>query len=192
MELPGSPRGTQLQWESLGKSTFRFSSDNNNADFAFHADLYQEIVAEVQEAGDPKTLHEARSHRDWPCWKRGMDHELATSGKAGTCTRVSRPLNKNVVGRKWVFRIKRNADGSLGKYKACLVEMGVTQVHGTDYFDTFSPIAKLSSFRTTLALHMLHAVTGRLRSSRTRMFANALLSISLRWGFTCESPRSFI
>jgi len=48
------------------------------------------------------------------------------------------------------FRIKRNADGSLGKYRACLVEKGVMQVHGTDYFDTFSPVAKLSSFRTTL------------------------------------------
>jgi hypothetical protein len=76
---------------------------------------------------------------------------MDTLEKAGTWNTVSRPPGKNVVGSKWVFHIKRNADGSIDKYKARLVAKHFTQIHGVDYFDTFSPVAKLSSFHTILA-----------------------------------------
>lgn len=66
---------------------------------------------------------------------------------------VSRLPNKNVIGGKWVFRIKRNADGSrsVDKYKVRLVAKCFMQVHGAYHFDTFPPVAKPSNFRTTLA-----------------------------------------
>jgi hypothetical protein len=152
-EVLGSPRGTQLQGEPHGESTSYFTPDDeNSADFVFHATLDHEILAAVHEAeGDPKTLHEARSRSDWPCWKEAMDREMDTLEKALTWNTVPRPPGKNIVGSKWVFRIKRNADGSIDKYKARLVAKGFTQIHGVDYFDTFSPVAKLSSFRTILA-----------------------------------------
>src|SRR6266571_7011488 len=81
-----------------------------------------------------------------------MDRELATLEKAGTWSTVPRLPNKNVVGSKWVFRIKRKADGSVEKYKVQLVACGFTQVYGVNYFNTFSPVAKLASFRTILAI----------------------------------------
>ena len=56
------------------------------------------------------------------------------------------------MGSKWVFRIKRKANGTIDKYKACLVTHGFTQIFGVDYFSTYSPIAKLTSFRTILAI----------------------------------------
>jgi Reverse transcriptase (RNA-dependent DNA polymerase) len=43
-------------------------------------------------------------------------------------------------------------DGSINKYKARLVARGFTQIYGVDYFDTFSPVAKLASIRTILAI----------------------------------------
>ena len=66
--LHGPPRSAQLQGERHGESTtFHLSSENNNADLGFHADLNQKIATSIQEAGsDPKMLHEARSHPDWP------------------------------------------------------------------------------------------------------------------------------
>jgi hypothetical protein len=49
-----------------------------------------------------------------------MDHEIDSLEKAGTWTIVPRPADKNVVGCKWVFRLKRKADSSVEKYKAWL------------------------------------------------------------------------
>jgi hypothetical protein len=128
-------------------------SDDDEVNDLSTYDSYDIIASAIQDTqGDPKTLQEAKLRVDWPLWKEAMDREIATLEHAGTWTTVPRPPGKNIVGSKWVFRIKRNADGSVEKYKARLVARGFTQVFGEDYFDTFSPVAKLSSFRTILAL----------------------------------------
>ena len=65
---------------------------------------------------------------------------------------VERPPGKNIVGCKWVFKIKKDSEGRIAKYKARLVARGFTQVYGVDYTETFAPVAKLASLRTILAL----------------------------------------
>jgi hypothetical protein len=81
-----------------------------------------------------------------------MDCKITMLEQAGTWTTISQPPNKNIVGSKWVFCSKRKADSTIEKYKVCLVVQGFTQKVGVDYFDTFSPVAKLSSFRIILAI----------------------------------------
>ena len=73
---------------------------------------------------------------------------------AQTWEAVLHPSGKNIVGSKWVFRIKQNSEGKVQKYKARLIARGFTQVFGQDYYDTFSPVARLASFRAILALAM--------------------------------------
>lgn len=48
----------------------------------------------------------------------------------------------NAIGCKWVFRIKRKANGTIERYKVRLVSKVFNQVEGEDYFDTFNSIAK--------------------------------------------------
>ena len=126
-------------------------------DYAYLAGFDDMIAAAIVDAdNDPKTLAEARSRPDWPRWKEAMDREIVTLEKAGTWDTVPRPAGKNIVGSKWVFWVKRKADGSLDKYKARLVARGFTQIFGVDYFTTYSPVAKLTSFRAILAIAARH------------------------------------
>ena len=81
-----------------------------------------------------------------------MDREITTLKRANTWCTVSRLENRNIVSSKWVFHIKRDTDGSIDKHKACLVTQGFTQVYGLDYFNTYSPVAKLTSIRLILAI----------------------------------------
>ena len=101
---------------------------------------------------EPRTIEEAKARADWPMWEEAIRRELEALSKAKTWDIVRRPPGKNIVGCKWVFKIKKDSEGRIEKYKARLVARGFTQVYGVDYTETFAPVAKLASLRTILAL----------------------------------------
>ena len=109
-----------------------------DAEFAF---------AGVDDMSDSPTVEEAMKREDWPLFKQAMDVEMEAMKRTGTFgdRLVPRPPGRNVVGSKWALRIKRTANGEIDKYKARLVAKGFTQVQGVDYYETYSPTAKLSS-----------------------------------------------
>jgi len=120
---------------------------------AFIAEIEDAVAAAVLDAqGDLKSLREAQSCPDWLSWKGAMDREIQSLQQAGTWETVLRPPGKNIVGCKWVYQLKRKADGSVDKHKARLVAWGFSQIYGVDYLDTYSPVAKLASFQTILTL----------------------------------------
>jgi len=89
-------------------------------------------------------------------WRQAMQEEYKTLVDNGTWSIVERPKDKNVIGSKWVLRIKRNADGTVNKFKARLVAQGFSQVWGQDYFETFSPVTQCTSIRCLVALAAQH------------------------------------
>ena len=65
---------------------------------------------------------------------------------------VPRPEGKSMVGSRWIYKVKQDADGSVEKYKARFFAWGFSQVEGINYEETFAPVARYSSIWTILAL----------------------------------------
>ncbi|RVX12789.1 Retrovirus-related Pol polyprotein from transposon RE1 [Vitis vinifera] len=105
---------------------------------------YSAFVSAISSVSLPKSTHEALSH---PGWRQAMVDEMAALHSNGTWDLVVLPSGKSTVGCRWVYAVKVGPDGQVDRLKARLVAKGYTQVYGSDYGDTFSPVAKIASVR---------------------------------------------
>lgn len=72
--------------------------------------------------------------------------------KNKTWEMVNRPLDKPIIGVKWVYKTKLDLDGSVHKNKERLVAKDYSNKLGVDYNETFALVAKLDTIRTLIAL----------------------------------------
>lgn len=59
-------------------------------------------------------------------WRDTMAAKVAALEANNTWPLTSLPTHKKPIGCKWVYKIKRRADGSIEMYKARLVTKGFT------------------------------------------------------------------
>jgi hypothetical protein len=81
-----------------------------------------------------------------------MDEEFSALQRQHTWSLVPPLIGKNIVGCKWVFKLKRNSNGSISRYKARLVAKGFHQQYVIDFEETFSPVVKPPTVRLILSL----------------------------------------
>jgi hypothetical protein len=100
----------------------------------------------------PTTIAETFTSPDADDWKEGVHNEMDSILSNGTWEVTDRPYGCKPVGCKWVFKKKLKPDGTIEKYKARLVAKGYTQKEGEDFFDTYSPISRMTTIRVLLFL----------------------------------------
>ncbi|RVX02576.1 Retrovirus-related Pol polyprotein from transposon TNT 1-94 [Vitis vinifera] len=110
---------------------------------------YSAFVSAISSVSLLKSTHEALSPSGW---QQAMVDEMDTLHSNGTWDLVVLPSGKSTVGCRWVYAVKVGPDGQVDRLKARLVAKGYTQVYGSDYGDTFSPVAKIAFVRLLLSM----------------------------------------
>ena len=72
-------------------------------------------------------------------WRQAALDKLGAHKLNGTWTLVPRPKDSPIIGSKWVFTKKYQADGSFEHSKGCLVAQGFSQCPGFEYIEAFAP-----------------------------------------------------
>ncbi|GKF06663.1 retrovirus-related pol polyprotein from transposon TNT 1-94 [Tanacetum coccineum] len=75
-------------------------------------------------------------------WRQAMKEEFDALMKNGTWSLIPRASNTNVVDGKWVYRLKRDKNGTITRYKARFVAKVFRQQPGIDFHEAFSSVFK--------------------------------------------------
>ena len=105
---------------------------------------------------DPRTYDEAIKSRDSAFWKEAIDDEIGSIMENNTWILSDLPPGCKPLGCKWIFKRKMKVDGTIDKFKARLVIQGFRQREGIDYFDTYAPVARITTIRLLIALAAIH------------------------------------
>ena len=101
---------------------------------------------------NPLTQNQALNSVDAKHWRFALDAEHQQLCDALTWILVKREDAKNVVSGKWVFKIKRDTNGDIQRYKARWCARGFSQRENIDFKEIFAPVIRYSSIRFLLSL----------------------------------------
>ena len=137
--------------------------------------------------GEPQTYKEAVASPEAPLWKEAINSEVESILQNHTWELVDLPPGNKLIGYKWIFKRKFKTDGSIDKYKARLVAKGYRQKEGLDYFDTYSPVSRITSIRMLIAIASLYSMEIHQMDVKT-----AFLNGELDEEIYMEQPEGFV
>lgn len=110
----------------------------------------------ISEAGgasqqNPNSYSEAIKSEESEKWLKAMHEELSSLKENETWELVPQPSKAQVIQNRWTFRIK-TADNGTPRFKARLVAKEYAQKEGTDYEETYSPVARYDTVRALIAV----------------------------------------
>ncbi|KAL0346535.1 UNVERIFIED_CONTAM: Retrovirus-related Pol polyprotein from transposon TNT 1-94 [Sesamum calycinum] len=100
---------------------------------------------------------------------------------------VDLPSSSKPLGCKWILKRKYKADGSIDKYKVRLIAKGFKQKEGLDFFDTYSPVTRITSIRVLIDVAALYDLEIHQMDVKT-----AFLNGELDEEIYMEQPEGFV
>ena len=108
-------------------------------------------------ASEPKHHGEAMSRPSERAeWKAAEDREISALRRLNFASIEDIPDGCHLLPSIWVYKNKTDENDELLLRKARLVVRGDLAIEGLEYFETYSPVAKIESIRIVLALIIIH------------------------------------
>jgi len=149
---------------------------------SFGPDFYTYMVEK-----EPDSYHEAVTSVEGPQWKEAIKSEIDSILQNHTWELVDLPPGCKPLEYKWIFKKKMKPNGTIDKYKARLVIKGFRQRKGLDYFDTYSPVTRITSIRLVLAIAAIRNLEVHQMDVKT-----AFLNGDLDEEIYMEQPEGFV
>ena len=105
---------------------------------------------------DPKTYQEPMWSIDAIFWKEANESKIDSLKSDKTWELAGLHKGCRLINSKWILKKKLRTDNSIERYKVRLVVRGFNQKKGIDFFDTYSPVTKITTIRTLIALAAIH------------------------------------
>ena len=134
---------------SLSSSSDVVHPIQNTLSYSHLFDSHKAFTLAISTLVEPHFYHEAVTS---PQWCDAMSKELAALEANHTWLITSLLPCKHPIRCKWVYKLKFKLDGSTERYNARLVAKGYNQNEGINYFATFSPVAKLVTVKSFVAI----------------------------------------
>ncbi|KAF3671469.1 putative tyrosyl-DNA phosphodiesterase 2-like [Capsicum annuum] len=136
---------------------------------------------------EPQTFKEAMVSSDSSFWKEAVNSKIDSILSNHTWELVDLPPGNKPLGSKWIFKRKMKVSGIMDKYKARLVVKGFKQKESLDYFDTYSPVIRITSIRMLIALAAVYGFEIHQMDVKT-----AVLNGELEEEIYMEQPEGFV
>jgi len=89
-------------------------------------------------------------------WHGAIRDEIQALRSNNTWSLLPFHPSMNVIGSRWVYKIKRRVDDNIERYKASLVARDFSQQEGIDHSKTFSLVIKQTTIRLVFLITFLH------------------------------------
>nr|GEV39122.1 hypothetical protein [Tanacetum cinerariifolium] len=119
------------------------------------------VCTPVQDQGEPSSHHPLEQVIGNPSQSVRIRRQLDSDGKMcmfeltfdqlDVWELVDRPLCKNVINMKWLWKNKRDEENTVIRNKSHLVAKGYAQKEGVDFKESFAPVAQLEAVRLFIA-----------------------------------------
>jgi hypothetical protein len=146
-----APAATSLRPHTRSKSGIVHRKERTDGTVAWLAACLAD--AQADPTAEPRNYQAAMCI---PHWCAAMDDEFQALLRNNTWRLVPPQSGINIIDSKWVFKVKKHADGTIERYKARLVAKGFKQRYGLDYEATFSPVVKPTTVRLLFSLAVTH------------------------------------
>jgi hypothetical protein len=138
-----------IQTKEFNDGTIRYPEKSRTFARAATVRKLTTTKAQTEQGSEPMNLEEAMSSLGW---RKAMEEEYSALIRNETWDLIPPKSGINLIDSRWVYKVKRKADGSVERLKARLVAKGFKQRSGIDYGETYSSVVKPSTIRVIVSL----------------------------------------